>query len=33
MCIFQAKGDCSLERFICRGDFILANQFQLMIIH
>lgn len=31
MCIFQAKGDCSLERFMYGGDFMLANQFQLMI--
>lgn len=31
MYIFQVKGDCSLERFMYRGNFMLANQFQLMI--
>lgn len=28
ICIFQAKGDCSIERFMCGGWFyMLANQF------
>lgn len=31
ICIFQGKGDCSLERFMYKGDFMLANQFRLMI--